>query len=154
MKDEGSRMNKSKGQKDVRCFSRFSLLTFFLSTFHLTLPLTFFSLHPFSFILAFHSSLAFRAQSGSRPGGGTAQLGKQTLLLFILLLSSPLATGHSHLALPLGESLHGGDSQAQMFVGSGYSSLPSSSRANWYFLMEQLGDIPGSIPGGMTELVE
>ena len=70
------------------------------------------------------------------------------------LLSSPLATGHSHLALPLGESLHGGDSQAQMFVGSGYSSLPSSSRANLYFLMEQLGDVPGSMPGGMTELVE
>ena len=141
-------MNKSKGQKDVRCFSRFSLLTFFLSTFHLTLPLTFFSLHPFSFILAFHSSLAFRAQPGSRPGGGTAQLGKQTLLLFILLLSSPLATGHSHLALPLGESLFGGDSQAQVFVGSGYSSLPSSSRVNRISILMLC--IPVRSPKGCT----
>ncbi|MDO8755631.1 MAG: hypothetical protein Q7J80_17180, partial [Anaerolineales bacterium] len=36
----------------------------------------------------------------------------------------------SHRALPIGESLDGGDSQAQVFVGSGYSSLPSSSRVH------------------------
>ena len=100
-----------------------------------------------SFILH-NSSLVFCAQSGSRPGGGTAQLGKQTLLLFILLLFSPLATGHSHLALPLGESLFGGDSQAQVFVGSGYSSLPSSSRVNRLSIL--MLRIPVRSPKGCT----
>ena len=45
------------------------------------------------------------------------------------------ATGYLHRALPKGESLYGGDSQAQVFVGSGYSSLPSSSRVNRIYIL-------------------
>lgn len=138
-KDERERMKDEKEQKFIAaCISFFP--------FHFHLLLSFFILH--------HSSLVLSARPGSRLGRGIAQLGRHTFHLSSPPNNSLWATGHSHLALPKGESLHGGDSQAQVFVGSGYSSLPSSSRANLYFLMERLGDVAGSIPGGMTESVK
>ena len=121
-----------------------------LLPFSLLLTLPFF--HPSQFIL--HPFLWRKAPIQVRDLGEELPDRANKHFSFYSPPILTLATGHSHLALPLGESLYGGDSQAQMFVGSGYSSLPSSSRANWYFLMEQLGDIPGSIPGGMTEWVE
>ena len=147
-------MNKgeSKRTKDLPCLFPL-LITRSISP--LPFFFAFFILHHSSLIL-FSSPFLFGIKRPARfaTWGRSCPIGQTNTSPFYLLLSSPLATGHSHLALPLGESLHGGDSQAQMFVGSGYSSLPSSSRANLYFLMEQLGDVPGSMPGGMTELVE
>ena len=135
-------------------------------------PLRHFSLLPFSFSLAldlFHpSSFLFGFMCPARfvTWQRNCPIGRQTLFHTILLLSSHLrATGYSHLALPTGESLFGGDSQAQMFVGSDYSSLPSSSRVNRVSILTlrifirlpkgaRLVDFSGSIPDGMTELVE
>jgi len=158
-------MNKSKRAKNK---SFFDLILFFFS-FSLALAL----FHPShlpstqvlgnsSFIL---SSLALCAPPGSWPGRGTAQSGKQALLHNLLLLSTfPWVTGCSHRALPRGESLFGGDSQAQMFVGSDYSSLPPSSRVNRVSILTlrifirlpkgaRLVDFSGSIPDGMTESI-
>jgi hypothetical protein len=110
-------INKSRRAKDVSC-----LLHFFLFPFHL--PLTFFILHPLSFLFGVLRPARFVTWQRNCP------IGRQTLRILFSSFHHLPATGYSHLALPRGESLFGGDSQAQMFVGSGYSLLPSSSRVN------------------------
>ncbi len=90
-----------------------------------------FLLHPSSFILH-HSSLVFKRPARFVTWQRNCPIGQTGTTPYDSPPFSPLpwTTGCSHRALSTGESLFGGDSQAQMFVGSGYSSLPSSSRVN------------------------
>ena len=149
-KDKGGRRKDEEVQKSKKMFvaslaSSSSLLAF---SFHL--PLTFFILHHSSLIL-FISSFLLGVKRPARfvtwqrncPIGQT-----DTASCFFSSFHHLWATGYSHLALPRGESLFGGDSQAQMFVGSDYSSLPSSSRVNRISIL--MLRIPVRSPKGCT----
>ncbi len=122
-------MNKCKRAKGKSMFVASLASSFYFSLFSFHLPLTF--IHPSSFILALLLPLWLYVPSQVRDLA--EELPNRADKRFAILFSSFYhlwATGYSHLALPKGESLFGGDSQAQMFVGSGYSSLPYSSRAD------------------------
>ena len=153
-KDEGRRMNddeiKEQRAKDVLCFSRFLLLPSFFSSLFPSSPI-----HPSphlrSVLILFSSPFLLGVQAPSQVRDLAEELPNWANRHCSIIFSSFLhlrATGYSHLALPRGESLFGGDSQAQMFVGSDYSSLPSSSRVNRISIL--MLRIPVRSPKGCT----